>query len=50
MSRKGFPAMKEGLIVELSRHYNDKAISVPVSAWTEPGNLYDRSVAGMLIG
>ena len=39
MNRKGSPAMKEALIVDLSRHYNDKAFSVPVSAWTELGNL-----------
>ena len=39
VNRKGSLAMKEALIVELSRmsHYNDKANSVPVSAWTELG-------------
>ena len=50
MNRNKFPAIKEALIVKLLRHYNDKAITVPVSAWAELGNLYDRSVAGMLIG
>lgn len=52
MNREGFSAVKEALIVDLSRHYDDKAISVPVSAWTELGKFVGplRSRYSMMIG